>query len=421
MIDIIEVDKLQVSSEPQSIPQRKNDIAIIQYTSGTTSFPKGVTISFENLFSNLAAIKNHFGLNESSVCFSWLPHYHDMGLVDGLLSPLFNQCSGIITSPVTIVANPLIWLKAINKFKVTHTGGPNFIFDHCVEKIDSTKVTGLNLESLSHFYVSAEPVRKTTLEKFAAHFKGTGFGSSQFTPGYGLAEATLMVTCKEVGSVLNYLVMDDHDIQKTYVGLGRPIPGIQIKIIDPETRDEKEDGESGEIVLRGPTITRGYYNDELRNSYLHIEVDENGSSVSYLRTGDIGLLINGELFVTGRLKDTINIRGVQYYAEDLEYVISNCQPSFVKAGCAVFGIAMASGEGIVVIQEIKKGDWGTADYKGITDSIREVIFDTYGLIIHDIILLPQGSIPKTTSGKIKRSECRNQYLKGVFSKPLSTN
>lgn len=405
-IKLLEVKNEDGSTEDLEFPDG-DEIALIQYTSGSTSHPKGVTISFDNLEHNLHAIKTHFGLNQESVCFSWLPHYHDMGLIDGLLSPLYNQCKGVIASPRTVVANPIVWLKAIENFRVTHTGGPNFILDLCVDKVNKADAEKLNLSSLTHIYVSAEPVRKNTLDRFANHFKSTGFKSNHFTPGYGLAEATLMVTCKSRNAKLNYLSPDN--TLATYVGLGSPIPEIDIQIINPDSGQLLKEGQQGEIVLHGPTITKGYFNDPEKTKEVNIELHIDGESRAYLRTGDIGLLSDGELFITGRLKDTIIIRGAQYFAEDLEYVTSLSSEAFLRSACAAFSIENSHAEKIIILQEVKKSaDKFNADET--SERIRANIFDHFGLSVHNILFLVQGSIPKTTSGKIRRGECKKLYL-----------
>lgn len=414
-LEIIEVDQLPNASAyiaPQTV---NNPLAIIQYTSGSSAFPKGVMISFENLHHNLNAIKNHFGLNKDSVCFSWLPHYHDMGLVDGLLTPIFNQCKAIICSPYRIVSNPIRWLEAIGKHKVTHTGGPNFILDLCVDRIAKQDAARLNLRSLSHIYVSAEPVRKKTLERFVDHFSSAGFQSTLFTPGYGLAEATLMVTCKKRNESLRYIQPKAATPYQEYVSLGKPIEGVQLKIIHPETGESCNEGESGEIILSGPTIANGYYEDLKRTEEVMIDIHEGGSTTAYLKTGDIGLLSQGELFVIGRLKDTLIIHGVQYYAEDLEYVTTFSHPDNRQSACVAFSIDTNDQETAVIIIEISRSKWKQDDQNLIKNVIREAIFDNFGIGIQTIVLVPQGGIPKTTSGKVRRGECKKKYLNQQFT------
>lgn len=410
-----EIDRLptdQIALEILTTPQ---DIALIQYTSGTTSHPKGVTITFDNLFENLAAIQQHFGLNEKSTTFSWLPHYHDMGLVDGLLSPLFNQCTGILTTPYHVVRSPISWLKAIDAFQVTHTGGPNFILDLCVDRIPKDEAIQLNLRSLSHLYVSAEPVRKKTLDRFVDHFKEAGFRSHFFTPGYGLAEATLMVSCKKPGDELKNFRSGNPGKEVVYVGLGNTIPKLRLEIINPKTFETLRDGEIGEIVISGPTIMKGYYNDEHYNRQAFIQLTGAKSEEKFLRTGDLGFRNVGELVVTGRIKDTLIFFGVQYQAEDLEYPISQASTFFVKSGCAAFCIDVNEMEQLIILQEVKRDSFDSIKTGREKELIQDTLFNFFGLKAYDIVLVKQGDIPKTTSGKIRRAECKNLYIRGHFN------
>lgn len=390
-----------------------NEIALIQYTSGTTTQPKGVMISFENLAHNLRAIQQHFQLHEKSICFSWLPHFHDMGLIDGILTPLFNNCLGILCSPSYVISNPTRWLKIINLYQVTHTGGPNFFFDLCSERISPTIAKEFDLKSLTHVYVSAEPVRKKTLEKFATLFSASGFQLNFFTPGYGLAEATLMVTCKTPNSSLRFYVEKGQE----YVGLGKPIPDMEIKILDPTTLQEINAGEIGEICLRGPSLTLGYYADKEKTLQAYVSLPAKGEIHGYLRTGDLAFMQRGELFVVGRMTDTLLIRGLKYAPEDLEYIITQSHPALAASTSTVFTINQDEEEKIVVLQELKKIH-DSHDLESIRNSIKDSIYQALGLTVFDIILLPEGSILKTTSGKIRRSDTRIKYMQGKFSKSL---
>ncbi len=391
-----------------------NKNALIQYTSGTTTKPKGVIITFESLSHNLRAIKDHFQLHEKSICFSWLPHFHDMGLIDGILTPIFNDCIGILCSPANVISNPLNWLQAISQYRVTHTGGPNFFFDLCLSKVPESVIQGVDLRSLSHVYVSAEPVRKQTLKKFASTFQSCGFHENLFTPGYGLAEATLMVTCKPINSPLHYLMENNQNQSEEYVGLGKPIAGVNVRIIDTETLKEQADHKSGEICLRGPSLSTGYYNDPEATANAFVYLPENGKMISYFRTGDIGILAKDELFVIGRLKDTLLIRGLKYPPEDLEYVVSGSHPAIQSMSSVVFSIEQDDEQKVIVLQEIKKMDGSRHELAEIRNCIADSIYQSFGLSVFDIILLPKGSILKTTSGKIMRSDNRIKYLKGEF-------
>ncbi len=405
MIPSICTDVLKPIENTTINVKEKSNIALIQYTSGTTTFPKGVLVTYENLVHNLTAIKNHFHLTSQSVCYSWLPHHHDMGLIDGLLSPIVNDCLGIISSPLFVISNPTHWLQVITDYKVTHTGGPNFFFDLCVDKVDKNSLTRFDLRSLTHLYVSAESVRKKTLDSFSAHFSPCGFRKELFTPGYGLAEATLMVTCKELNTAVTIKAKDGNE----YVGLGKAIPEMQIKILDPVTAAPVDAGIVGEICVAGPSLTSGYFADEARTRASRLVIENE----TFFKTGDLGFLDQEELYVVGRLKDTLNIRGTKYQPEDLEYIIAQCHPSLAAMPCAVISIQQEV-EKIVVLQEIKRDITDYNTRQAIKESITQAIFVAFGLSVYDIKLLQQGSLRKTTSGKVKRLENRELYENGLL-------
>lgn len=386
------------------LPEPKSTIAIIQYTSGTTTLPKGVLVSFDNLTHNLNAIKNHFQLTANHVCYSWLPHYHDMGLIDGLLTPLFTNCLGILSSPHFVISNPANWLQVITEFNVNHTGGPNFFFDLCVEKVSKERLNKVDLRSLTHLYVSAESVRKKTLQRFALHFSEFGFRQELFTPGYGLAEATLMVSCKELNAPLRTEIKAGNE----YMSLGRPIPDMKVLIINPETTKLTTGDEIGEICVSGPSLTPGYFEDERLTADSRITIENK----TYFKTGDLGFLSEGELFVAGRMKDTLNVRGTNYQPEDLEYIIAQCHPQLAAMPCAVVSIQQES-EKIVVLQELS-GSASDIQRQSVREAIAQAVFMSFGLSVFDIKLLPPGSLQKTTSGKMKRLENRKLYEQGLW-------
>ncbi len=406
---LITTDSIECDTRGFVPSQTSSKIVVIQYTSGTTTQPKGVKVTSENLYHNLSSIQHHFELDQKSICFSWLPHYHDMGLVDGILTPVFNGCLGILCSPHHVISSPTRWMDLINHYRVTHTGGPNFFFELCTERIHSASLKGIDLSSLTHVYVSAEPVRKKTLEKFAACFSPYGFHLNLFTPGYGLAEATLMVSCKTLNTPLHYSFNDGQE----YVGLGKAIPGMEIKIIDPVTHQEVRSGDTGEICLRGLSLTTGYTEGE-KTAQAMISIPASHEKQSFFRTGDKGFMVAGELYVVGRYNDTLLIRGLKYQPEDLEYVITHSLSTPLTLPCVVFSISKNEEEKIVVLMEVKVIP-GSDRPDDIKNSIRDCIFQAFGLTVFDIILLPQGSILKTTSGKIKRNDTKIKYLQGKFS------
>lgn len=409
---LITTDSIESDTQGFVPPPTSSEIAVIQYTSGTTTLPKGVKVSSENLYHNLSAIQHHFELDDRSICFSWLPHYHDMGLVDGILTPIFNGCLAILCSPHHVISNPARWLDVINRYRVTHTGGPNFFFELCTERIQSASLKGIDLRSLTHVYVSAEPVRKKTLEKFAAYFSPCGFHINLFTPGYGLAEATLMVSCKSLNTPLHNAFYNCQE----YVGLGKAIPDMEIRIIDPVTQQEVKSGDTGEICLRGPSLTAGYTNGE-KTAQSMITIPASHGIQPFFRTGDKGFMIADELYVIGRYTETIHIHGLKYHPEDLEYAITQSPTTPFTLPCVAFSISRNEEEKIVVLMEVN-GMIDSDKSTIIKNSIGDCIFQAFGLTVFDIILLPKGSILKTTSGKIKRRETKINYLQGKFSQEV---
>lgn len=396
-------DTLEALSNP-ILPEPNSTIALIQYTSGTTTLPKGVLVSFENLNHNLNAIQHHFKLTAHHVCYSWLPHYHDMGLIDGLLTPLFTNCLGILSSPFFVISNPANWLRVITEFSVNHTGGPNFFFDLCVEKVSQDTLNTVDLSSLTHLYVSAESVRKKTLERFASYFAVCGFQKELFTPGYGLAEATLMVSCKELNTPLHTEIKNGNE----YIGLGRPIPDMKAIIINSETSKLTTGDEIGEICVSGPSLTPGYFADDQLTHDSRITI----GNTTYFKTGDLGFFKDNDLFVVGRIKDTLNVRGTKYQPEDLEYIVAQCHPQLVAMPCAMISVQQET-EKIVVLQEVNR-HVTESQARTIRETIAQAIFIAFGLSVFDIKLLPPGSLEKTTSGKVKRLENRKRYEQGLL-------
>lgn len=390
--------------QPQS-----EDIAIIQYTSGSTGFPKGAMVSYGNLSHNLHAIKDHFNIQKDSVSFSWLPHYHDMGLMDGILQPMISGCKCILTSPRQVVGRPDFWLDCLTKFKVTHTGGPNFFFDLCCKKTSDKK--DWDLRSLEDVYVSAEPVRIKTLKRFAEKFARFGFSIEKFTPGFGLAEATLMVSCKTPATPI---ITESFQLQSHFidvVSLGKPIKDVIVSIVDPDTNEKRMDGELGEVWIKGPSVTQGYWNDKAHTHEIYYECPD-GSK--YLRTGDLGTMKSGELFILGRLKDTIIVNGVNYYAEDIEYTISQSHQQMGNESCLVFSVEDGEKEEIVILMRVP----AQITYEALKDlnlALRKELFEKFGISKVTINFHTGPSYSKTTSGKVRRSYNRELFIQNKFN------
>ena len=388
--------------------KKKEDVAIIQYTSGSTGVPKGVSVTYQNLSHNILAIIDHFGLTAKSISMSWLPHYHDMGLIDGILQPLITGCHGILTSPRQVIGKPEFWLDCISKYKVTHTGGPNFFFNHCVDKIKEN--SDWDLSSLRAVYVSAEPVRLETLEKFAEKFQPSGFIKSMFTPGYGLAECTLMVSCKRAGTPLKFADFKLPTGTVRSVALGHPIPEIELKIIEPETQQEVAREAPGEVWVKWPSCAKGYWNNpkETKNSYIQL-----GKTQGWVKTGDIGIVKDAQLYLVGRLKDLIIINGVNHYAEDLEYTISSRIADLARESCLAFSIEQAEKEELVILIKVLSKT-AVSDLRKLKNDANSILFHEFGLAGVNIYFHTGPAYAKTTSGKIKRDFNKTLFLRGTF-------
>ncbi|HEX5886431.1 MAG TPA: condensation domain-containing protein, partial [Pyrinomonadaceae bacterium] len=393
-------------------------LAYLQYTSGSTSTPKGVMVTHANVLENSAYIRHGFEHGPESVSLSWLPHFHDMGLVDGIIQPLYSGFTGLLMSPVALLQNPASWLQAISRYRVTHSGGPNFAYDLCVRRIDEAQRASLDLSTWSVAYNGAEPVRYETLERFVARFAPCGFRREAFYPAYGLAEATLKVTGGRrsdapVYCTVQAAALESHRVvlaeagasgSRTLVGCGRVALGTEIVIVNPESSLPCAPDEVGEIRVSGPGVAAGYWNraDETERTF--------HAKGGFLRTGDLGFVLNDELFVTGRLKDLIIIRGRNHYPQDIEAAMQHSHAALKPDGGATFSIELEAEERLVVVHEIEKRR--TSEAPEIIEAIREVIAEEFEIPPAAIVLIRSGTLPKTSSGKVRRAACREAFLAG---------
>ena len=404
-----------------------NEIAYLQYTSGSTAAPKGVIISHANLIHNLRYIDSSFNHSPDSISVSWLPHFHDMGIVYGLLAPIYSGFRAILMSPASFLQRPLRWLESISRYRATHSGAPNFAYDLCARGTTPADRERLNLASWQVAFSGAEFVREETLNRFADSFAATGFRSSAFYPAYGLAEATLKVCCKRPGRWWSAQPLKEvegrvsHPVRgsmsrtgaRRVVGCGQPGDGMEVMIVEPRTHRRCGPDEIGEIWVSGPSVARGYWrrpaeSEETFRARL-AEADER----DYLRTGDLGFISEGELFITGRLKNLIIIRGENHYSEDLEQTVQQCHPAFRPGGTAVFSVDLGGIEGIVVLQELER------QYKGsmepLVQAVRAGVAEDHQVQVYAVVCVRQGTLPKTTSGKIQRHLCRERFLGGSLT------
>lgn len=398
-----------------------NTLAFLQYTSGSTGTPKGAMLSHGNLIHNAVATYRYMEHSPDSTFVSWLPAYHDMGLIGGILQPLYGGFPCILIPPASFLQRPYRWLKAISDYQGTTSGGPNFAYDLCVQKITSEQRQTLDLSHWSVAFNGAEPIRHDTLERFAAAFAECGFRREAFYPCYGMAEATLMVsggaqaaapvikTVQKAALECNQIVDAGGDEEAcTLVGCGRSIPDQQVVIAHPETLDRCQPDEVGEIWVAGPSVGQGYWNrsEETAQTFqAHVADTHEGP---FLRTGDLGFLHNGELFITGRAKDLIIIRGRNLYPQDIELTSEHSHPSLRLGSSAAFAIALQDEEKLVIVQEVEFRQ--KPNVEEVTQAIRQAIAEAHEVQAYAVVLIKAGTIPKTSSGKIQRRACRAAFL-----------
>ncbi|WP_454782658.1 thioester reductase domain-containing protein [Legionella sp. WA2022007384] len=402
----------------------EHHIAFLQYTSGSTGTPKGVMVSHGNLLHNLFVIEKANRLTEEDISVSWLPHYHDMGLIGGILQPVFSMIPVKLMSPLTFLQRPAIWLETITHYQATATVAPNFAYDLCTSKVTEEEKEHLDLSSLQCAMSGAEPIRRATIERFIERFKSCGFSPEVFYPCYGLAESTLMITGGNRQQGISYQWIDkssldqgnvlscdeSHPDARSLINCGQPIDSCYLAIVNPETLQECPERVVGEIWVAGKSVTLGYWQlaEETNHAFnAHLA----GKDHSYLRTGDLGYLDRGSLYVTGRLNDLVIIRGRNYYPHDLEDTIHVCHPQLQEYGCAIFSIEEEEHELLVIVQEIKK-DVNKLNSEEIIKTIRSNLLQTHGIDADIVVLVGRKSVPKTTSGKTQRLLCKKKYLQG---------
>lgn len=415
------VDHEPVSPGFEAAP---NDIAYIQYTSGSTASPKGIKISHKNLIANMQDLYEGWDHTNQSRLLTWLPPFHDMGLVYGLLTPVYGRYQSFVMAPASFTQRPASWLENISSFGITHSIGPNFAYHLCTEKIDVDRVNGLDLRSWKVAVNGSEPVSETTLQRFSQKFGPFGFDSRAFCPGYGLAEATLKVTAVRAEDHYRSLHVDsaalEHGLAKemlpgmsgatTLVGCGRPCKTTRILIVAPETQRLCAENEVGEIWVASLSVASGYWRQESANAGVFGVAHEIDFGVPYLRTGDLGFLNNDELFVIGRLKDLVIVRGRNIYPQDIEIAIQTSNPFLRPFGGAAFGLEK-SGESdeLVIVQEV---DTLPADvqHSSIFEAIRATVGIEFDVEVAAIVLIKPRTLPRTSSGKIQRALTRRLYL-----------
>jgi len=404
----------------------KNDLAFLQYTSGSTSVPRGVMISHGNLVHNLGLIEKCFGQSSESRAVIWLPPYHDMGLIGGILQPLYTGYPATLLSHMMFLQRPIRWLQAISRFHATTSGGPNFAYDLCIRKIKPEQREQLDLSRWEVAFNGAEPVYNKTLDQFAEYFIPCGFRREAFLPCYGLAEATLMVAggpkgrtpvtknLMNSGLEQNQIIIssEKNNDTRTLVSCGRKISDQQIRIVNVETKALCPSNHIGEIWVSGPSVAKGYWNKPLETELTFNARLSNSDEGPFLRTGDLGFLHEGELYITGRLKNLIISDGKNHYSHDIERTVERSHPAIRLAGCAVFSIIDSVNERIIVIAEVEHKL--TVNSDEVKKAIRHAVSINHDLHVDDIKLTNPGDIPRTTSGKIRHFLCKTNYMAEAF-------
>lgn len=407
----LDADAIRAESSWESITFANLDrdsLAILQYTSGSTANPRGVQLSHRNLMHNLAIIQDAFALQQEETCgVCWLPPYHDMGLIGGLLQPLFIGKSTYIVSPAAFIQQPLRWLQAISRYGATISGGPNFAYDLCVDRVSAEEAGKLDLSRWALAFNGAEPILPETLQRFAAKFAISGFRAEAFFPCYGLAEATLLVAGGPANRKPRVHTFSD-DRQR--VSCGRVPSRVKVVIVDPKTRQRRADGQEGEIWIAGESVSRGYWRHESDNSNMFAAQIE-GDSQCYLRSGDLGYLLDGELYVSGRCKDLIVLRGRNFHPQDLEAAIDRCHDHAVIHGSVAVVVPSPADQrpNLVLMHEIARHT-PASKFPTIVQRIQRELANQFEIRPDLIALLRSGSLPRTSSGKPRRSEAAKDFI-----------
>jgi acyl-CoA synthetase (AMP-forming)/AMP-acid ligase II len=420
--------------EPAAAPYdaKFEDVAFLQYTSGSTSAPKGVMVGHGNLVLNLEMIKRTLGNGRSSTYVSWVPLYHDMGLILNALQTLYVGSLCVLMAPAGFMQRPLTWLSAISRYKAEVAGGPNFGYDLCVSRFRPERMEGVDLSRWRLAFNGAEPVRAETLRRFAQTFAPYGFDRRALYPCYGMAEGTLLLSGgrREADPVITPLdrrslhqqgqaapatVGIDRAAPAEHfeaVGCGAELPGERLAIVDPETRREVAPGRVGEIWAAGPHIAQGYWKNEAATTEtFRAHIAETGEG-PFLRTGDLGFMLDGELYIAGRLKDVIIIRGENYYPQDIEATAASAHPALRPGFGAAFTIEAGDNqeEKLVIVHEVERTWRNKIDTDTLAELVRQAVVAEHELGVYAVIFIRPGTLPKTSSGKVRRRLTRQLYL-----------
>jgi acyl-CoA synthetase (AMP-forming)/AMP-acid ligase II len=403
-----------------AVPPRRpgaGALAFLQYTSGSTADPRGVQVTHGQLLANQRMLAEAFGtdtpgtggLQSDFRVVGWLPLHHDMGLIGDVLHPLYQGGECTLMAPEAFLMRPWRWLEAIQRFRATTSGAPNFAYDLCVERIPEARRAELDLRSWRVAFNGAEPVRPDTLARFAAAFAPAGFAPRALTPCYGLAEATLLVSAAPLGT-------DPRIDPAGRIGCGPPAGGTVVVAVDPETGRLRPPGEEGELWIHGPAVASGYHGDPVATARTFAArlAPEHADPRPFLRTGDLGYVDGGHVFVSGRLKDLIILAGQNYYPQDVEALATGAHPGLQAGAAAAFALEGPQGERAVVVAELHRRN--TDAQAEVRAAVVSAVLEGLGLPLAEVILIRQGTLPRTTSGKVRRRACREALLHGDLAR-----
>ncbi|WP_405538556.1 fatty acyl-AMP ligase [Streptomyces sp. NBC_00075] len=399
---------------------RPHDLAFLQYTSGSTSEPKGVMVTHANLLANEAAIQAWTGTGPDTIGGGWLPHYHDLGLIGHILQPLYAGGTAVLMSPTAFLKRPYRWLKMIDEYRLTGSGGPNFAFDLCVRRVTDEQLAGLDLSGWRVAPNGAEPIRADTLHAFAERFAPAGFRPETFFPCYGMAETTLLVTGSTPELPPAVRTVDAAALERgelsdpvadapvrTLAGSGT-VRDSEIRIADPVTGASRPPGTVGEIWVRGPSVTPGYFHNSRASSESYLPG-------GWLRTGDLGVLDGDELFVTGRLKEVIILAGRNLYPHDVERTVQTADRALTAGAGAAFAVQSDLGEHLVIVQEVRAAAVPGGDLRAVATAAQQLIGRHLAVPAGNVVLVKPGTVRRTTSGKVQRTLMRRLFLEGALT------
>jgi acyl-CoA synthetase (AMP-forming)/AMP-acid ligase II/acyl carrier protein len=403
--------------------------AFLQYTSGSTGTPKGTVVTFGNLIANAAVIGPHCGFDFDAIAVCWLPPYHDLGLIGNILQSLLDGALCVLLPPVSLVQNPRRWLETIARYRATISMAPNFAYELCVRRISAEKRDGLDLSSWRSAVNAAEPIRASTITGFVEAYRAYGFRAETFRPVYGLAEATLMVSVGDLGRPAQMLSVESSALDSGWiipasgpgsrliVSSGKVRAPQQVSIVDPDSYQVCGEGAIGEVWVSGACVASGYWRrPEVSAETFGARLPDGRGP--FLRTGDLGIVIDDELYITGRIKEVMIVNGRNIYPQDIEGTVQHAHDALKPAGGAVFSIDREDGEAIVVVQEIERSWLATANREELVSRISEAVFREHDLAVAEVVLTKPETVPKTSAGKIQRVLCRDLYRRGELERAI---